>query len=295
MIRERYLLTGSEGFLGRALRRQISTTAASPCCVDLVPSTRSDFVRLDLVDEPESLARLMTEVRPQVVIHAAWSGGGVAALGRNLTATWNVLQAATGSGADPLVATIGSAAEYGEQPHDLIPETAREAPVSIYGVFKLAQSRLVHLARNEGRRATVFRLFNLIGPGLPAALAPAQFIEQLRQVARKERCTVEFGGLSGVRDYLYVDDVARAILQLTGVDVLPDTVNICSGRETLMADMLKEIAAQLGVSVVHGPERALSQNQVERSVGSTERLRSLLGYVPAFDLCKAVGLSLSES
>jgi GDP-4-dehydro-6-deoxy-D-mannose reductase len=295
MIRERYLLTGSEGFLGRALRRQIATTNASLCCVDLAPSRRTDFVRLDLVDEPESLARVMADFRPQVVLHAAWSGGGVAALGRNLTATWNVLQGATGWGGDPLIATIGSAAEYGTQPYDSIPETAREVPVGTYGVFKLAQSRLVHVARAEGRRTTVFRLFNLIGPGLPASLAPAQFIEQLRQVGRKERSTVEFGGLSGVRDYLYVDDVARTILQLTGVDSLPDTVNICSGRETLMADMLKEIATQLGVSVVHGPERAPSQLQVARSIGSTERLRSLLGSVPSFDLRTAVRLSLSGS
>jgi GDP-4-dehydro-6-deoxy-D-mannose reductase len=295
MIRERYLLTGSEGFLGRTLRKQISTTDASLCCVDLVSSGRADFVRLDLVDEPESLSRLMAEFQPQVVLHAAWSGGGVAALGRNLTATWNVLQAAASIGGDPLVVTIGSAAEYGAQPHDPIPETARELPVGLYGIFKLAQSRLVHLAKKEGRRATVFRLFNLIGPGLPPSLAPAQFMEQLRQLGRKERSTVEFGGLSGVRDYLHVDDVAQTILRLTGVDALPDTVNICSGEGIRMADMLEEIAAQLGVTVVHGPGRALSQLQVERSVGSTERLQALLGSVPAFDLRKAVRLSLSES
>jgi GDP-4-dehydro-6-deoxy-D-mannose reductase len=294
MIRERYLLTGSEGFLGRAIRRRISTTSASLCCVDLLPNSRPDYVRLDLVDEAASLSRLMSEFRPQVVIHAAWSGSGVTNLGRNLTATWNVLQSANGIGREALVATVGSAAEYGAQPFELIPETARELPVGIYGIFKLAQSRLVHLARREGQRAAVLRLFNLIGPALPDSLAPAQFMRQLRQVARGERNTVEFGGLSGVRDYLYVDDVARTILALTAVDDLPDTVNICSGRGTRMMDMLQEIATQLGVEVVQGPERPLSGLQVERSVGSTELLRSILGSVPEFDLREAVRLSLNE-
>jgi len=287
------LLTGSEGFLGRSLRAQASRKGVVFRCVDIAPSSRADYVRLDLVDEPEALSRLMADFAPEVIIHAAWSGGEVAALTRNLTATWNVLEAAASSGVNPLVVTIGSAAEYGAQPEDPIAETARELPLGVYGVFKLAQSRLVHLARMGGRKATVLRLFNLIGPGMSRSLAPAQFMEQLRQVARRERTTVEFGGLSGVRDYLYVEDVADTILELTRVDTLPETVNICSGKGVRMADMLGEMARQLGVPVVHGPQRTLPHIQVERSVGSTELLRSLLGSVPTFDLGEAVRLSLS--
>ena len=293
MIPERYLLTGSEGFLGRSLRGKATVSGVVLRCVDIAPSSRADYVRLDLVEEPESLSRLMADFAPEVVIHAAWSGGDVPALTRNLTATWNVLQAVANSGVNPLVVTIGSAAEYGAQRDDPIPETVRELPLGPYGVFKLAQSRLVHLAGKGGRRATVLRLFNLIGPGMSRSLAPAQFMEQLRQVGRGERSTVEFGGLSGVRDYLYVEDVADTILKLTKVDALPETVNICSGRGVRMADMLDEMARQLGVPVVHGPQRTLPQIQVERSVGSTERLLSLLGSVPTFDLREAVRLSLS--
>jgi len=72
-------------------------------------------------------------------------------------------------GSDPLV-HLGSAAEYGVQPEGVpITESAKPEPVSNYGRSKLAATRKIIAATNDGDiAATVLRVFNPIGLRAPA-------------------------------------------------------------------------------------------------------------------------------
>ena len=102
-----------------------------------------------------------------------------------------------------------SAAVYGpsEQP---LRETAALDPDDVYGVSKLVGEQLCELASRQlpDAQLVALRLFNTIGPEDPNQHLIPRLIGELSQGADR----VRLGNLETVRDYIYVDDVAEAIL-----------------------------------------------------------------------------------
>jgi GDP-4-dehydro-6-deoxy-D-mannose reductase len=144
----------------------------------------------------------------------------------------------------------------------------------------------------------VARIFNAIGPGMPASLAPGRFVQSaLALKASSGTTTLTTGDLSPVRDYLDVEEIARALVRLARADT-SDTagiVNVCSGQPTRMHDVLDEILRQLGMDLTPEREPRLLKGPAEIpvSVGSTELFRRLTGSVLPFDLKHSVSRLLA--
>lgn len=249
----RLLLIGAGGFIGRHVRAR----AAGRDVITVSRSTGGGDECLDLaVARPHEVAGLLREVAPDVVVNCAGvTRGEVAEL-----VTGNVVAVANlvaGLAAAPArLVHLGSAAEYGQVPVGTpVTESVAPRPVSPYGVTKLAGTELVRAARLD---AVVLRVFNPIGPGLPASTLPGRIAAGLRDGVPE----VRVGPLTACRDFVDVRDLADAILAAAGAHgPLPPVLNVGSGRAT----PLREVAAGL---VAHaGPDRRV----VEDATGGSAR------------------------
>jgi NDP-hexose 4-ketoreductase len=201
---------------------------------------------------------------------------------------------------------LGSAAEYG--PGSAGPAAITEdhpcRPRSIYGTTKLAGALAVMRWREQGARAVVARVFNVVDTDLPPENPFHGIAAQVLQVQRGQvgpmsppaspsasssagsaaaappPCLpigeVGIGDPATTRDVSRRATVAAAVVALAETTAeLPPVVNVCSGRPTGFGDLAMAMARELDVRVT---VRDLGWPRGGRIVGDPARLRSLVGF-----------------
>lgn len=163
----------------------------------------------------------------------------------------------------------------------LVDESARLDPRSSYAASKLAQEHYAaSWARQAGGAAVALRYHNVYGPGMPRDTPYSGVAAMFRSsVARGEPPTVfEDGGQ--MRDFVHVDDVARANLAalraVTGAE--PGGLaayNVCSGRPVSIRDVAGHVAGDGPEPVVTGQYRL---GDVRHVVASPARAEADLGF-----------------
>lgn len=198
----------------------------------------------------------------------------------NIGGTLNMLLAARDAGARRFVFS-SSAAVYGDAEVVPTPETALPTPLSPYGLEKLYGEHMCRLFTSlYGMEAVALRYFNVFGPRQNprseyAAVVP-RFITLLLDGARP----VIFGDGAQTRDFLHVEDVARAnLLAATRPDVAGLALNVAGGEATSVNAIYDAIARAAGVDAPpeRGPERP---GDIKHSRADTTRARERLGFVP---------------
>jgi UDP-glucose 4-epimerase len=217
-----------------------------------------------------------------------------ATLRTNVIGTQNVLDALRGIDHARLV-FASSAAVYGPSEHPL-GEHAPLRPDDVYGTSKLLGEQMVTLAaqRTGGPAGVVvLRLFNTIGPDDPNPHLIPRLVSEARRGARR----VRLGNLTSVRDYVYVDDVAAAVVRATEAS-LPDvcTINVGSGVGRSVSEAV-EVLAQ----VVGRPLEAVSTAGLRRSVDrdflvcDPAAARNLLDWEPSVPFATAIARTLEAA
>lgn len=284
----RVLVTGAAGLIGRATGQLLQENGHEVLGSDLhtsLPNSWSLSWRTLDIRRGEQVRSTLAEWRADVVVHLAarhfipWCERFPAAtLQTNVVGSQNVVEAARRAGVSKLV-FASSAAVYGPSPRPL-QETSALGPDDVYGVSKLSGEQLMRLAseRGEGRDTVVLRLFNTIGPDDPNAHLIPRLVSGLRDGGRRLR----LGNLQSVRDYVYVDDVARAILAAVERD-LPGhtTINVGGGAGRSVAEVVEVLEGLVG----HRLEvlsTAARRRAVDRPflVADHARARRLLGWEP---------------
>ncbi len=223
----RYLVTGCAGFIGSHLVEALTARGCSVVGVDTFTdnyrrsvkelnlsqcraSGEVGFAELDLVEEPvdplldgvDGIFHLAA--RPGV--RASWGSSFVGYARDNLLVTQQVFEAAVRSGLRVVYASSSSV--YGEADAYPLVEDATPAPVSPYGVTKLACETLAGAyARSVGLDAVGLRYFSVYGPRQRPDMAFARAFKCLA-AGRPFRL---LGGHQ-TRDFTYVGDVVDATL-----------------------------------------------------------------------------------
>jgi nucleoside-diphosphate-sugar epimerase len=189
-------------------------------------------------------------VAPDAVVNCAGAIAGSADVlaAVNVSGVYALLRAMRAIPSARLV-HLGSAAEYGRtEPGVPVTELTPPKPVGLYGVTKLAGTRLAELARVAGSDVVVLRVFNPVGPGAPEASLPGRLTGQLR-TALATGAAVHLGPLDAVRDFVDVRDVADAALAAVSASALPHPVlNVASGHGVPVRAVVKELVAISGHS-----------------------------------------------
>ena len=265
----RYLVTGGCGFVGSALVRRL---LAEPCEVVVVDDLSrgsvenlgpdQDRVRVIEQDVTQSLSRIFSSFQPHAVIHLAalhfipdCDADPARCLRVNVDGTRSVLEA-VGALSDPVSLVLASSAAVyapADGPHREQEDSL--GPVDVYGYSKLwAEELAAGFAARTGTAVGIARLFNVFGPGETNAHFIPSLISQM-----KAGESVRLGNLSSKRDYVFVDDVADALLRLAryGLDGQSATVNVGSGRAYSGNEVVEALAglAEAGVAPVTDPSR----------------------------------------
>jgi GDP-4-dehydro-6-deoxy-D-mannose reductase len=284
----RAIVTGADGFLGRHLvqeleRRGVAVTALARRKRPGAPAS------MHPADWSANIRQIIEATAPEVIFQLAGRVSGTPAEleQANLGTTRQVMTALRALGAAPLLVCCGSAAEYGAAISDGTPvdETALCVPASLYGAMKLAQTNAVlEFSAATGVPVLVARIFNAIGPGMPAHLALGDFVQQLVRLPPAGMLLV--GNLGVSRDFADVADIAGALASLAQNPEARGVVNICSGRPTRLQTLVDRLIAHSGRSVSIQPvAERMRPGELGVIVGSTARLGALGATLPppAFD------------
>lgn len=163
--------------------------------------------------------------------------------------------------------------------------TAEDKPVdlaSIYALTKYVQERAVLLFGEAYRvEAVALRLFNVFGPGQalsnPYTGVLANFASRL---AAGERPTIFEDGLQR-RDFVHVEDVARAFrLAIDSPSAPGHVINVGSGQSYTIAEVARLLAGAMGLAVEPEILNKARIGDIRHCYSEIGKARDLLGFAP---------------
>ena len=266
------LITGGAGFIGSAVVRHIiDNTKDSVLVVDsltyagnlesLLPVSsdpRYQFAQANICDRTE-LDTLFTDFQPDAVMHLAAEShvdrsidGPAAFIETNIVGTYVLLEAARHfwlSLPEEKKSAfrfhhISTDEVYGDLhgTTDLFTETTPYAPSSPYSASKASSDHLVRAwQRTYGFPTIVTNCSNNYGPyHFPEKLIPLIILNAL-----SGKALPVYGDGAQVRDWLYVEDHARALYKVVTEGVVGETYNIGGHNERKNIDVVKTICELL--------------------------------------------------
>ena len=268
----RIIVTGGAGFIGSALVRHIIDHTADEVCVvdkltyagnleslaEVSSSERFRFEQYDICDR-EAMDKIFAGFRPTHVMHLAAESHvdrSIDAPGEfiqtNIVGTYTLLEAARKyfitlddeAGAQFRFHHISTDEVYGdlENEDDFFRETTAYAPSSPYSASKAASDHLVRAWMRTFQLPTlVTNCSNNYGPyHFPEKLIPLMILHAL-----DGRELPVYGQGLQIRDWLYVEDHARALYLVATQGIPGETYNIGGHNEKKNIDVVKTICALL--------------------------------------------------
>ncbi|OTG90624.1 dTDP-glucose 4,6-dehydratase [Acinetobacter sp. ANC 3832] len=266
------LVTGGAGFIGSAVVRHIiKNTQDSVLNIDKLTyagnlesleaidqSPNYQFSQTDICDR-EGLNRLFLDFQPDLVMHLAAEShvdrsitGSAAFVETNIMGTYHLLEAARHywNGLDNNKKEafrfhhISTDEVYGdlEGTNDLFLETTSYAPSSPYSASKASSDHLVRAwQRTYGLPTIVTNCSNNYGPyHFPEKLIPLVILNAL-----DGKPLPIYGKGNQIRDWLYVEDHAKALYKVVTEGVVGETYNIGGHNEKQNIDVVKTICSIL--------------------------------------------------
>ena len=204
----------------------------------------------------------------------------------------------------PNVLFAGTVTEIGLPPRVPVDEGFAERPITVYDLHKLLAEKYLLLGASTGvMRATALRLANVYGPGPTASGAGRGVFNLMIQRALQGEVLKVYGHGRLLRDYIFVDDVARAFLQ-AGAHMEAVTGKffvIGSGRGESIGDAVKLVAErtarktgrQVNVSHLPPPEGSLAIEH-RNFVADTTRFRLTTGWKPEVSLEEGIDRTIDH-
>ena len=274
------LVTGGAGFIGSAVVRHIiNDTQDSVVNVDkltyagnleslesVCDNPRYFFEQVDICDKMQ-LARVFNQHQPDAVMHLAAEShvdrsidGPAAFIETNIVGTYTLLEVAraywNSLSAEKKQAFrfhhISTDEVYGdlEGTDDLFTETTPYAPSSPYSASKASSDHLVRAwLRTYGLPTIVTNCSNNYGPfHFPEKLIPLMILNALEG----KKLPVYGNGMQ-IRDWLFVEDHARALYKVVTEGVVGETYNIGGHNEKANIEVVRTICSLLEELVPNKP------------------------------------------
>ena len=303
------LVTGGAGYIGSHILLQLKSYDCEIIVYDNLSSGNPwavndiELIFGDLADE-EKLEQLFRERRFDVVIHLAASIIAPESVAdplkyyyNNTAKTLSLLEVCARSGVGMFVFS-SSAAVYGIPAHSPVREDALIAPISPYGASKAMSERMImDLAAASPLRYVILRYFNVAGADPAGRVGQAasdatHLIKVACEVAHGKRPDITVFGDdyptpdgTCVRDYIHVDDLARA--HLAAVDHLDAggdsaILNVGYGRGSSVLDVIDSVKRVSGVDfpVMHGARRP---GDPPALIADNKLITNRLGWEPIHD------------
>ena len=299
----RVLLTGGAGFIGSHVAEQLLARRHQVAIVDDLSTGKRENVPEGALfyemDVRSGCAGVFEEFKPDALCHQAAQMDVRRSVREpnfdadvNVMGTLRLLENCVEYGVEKVVFASTGGAVYGEQREFPAPEDHPQYPVSPYGVSKLAGERYLHFYRTQyGLSYAALRYANVYGPRQdPHGEAGVVAIFCGNLAAGRESKINGTG--EQTRDYVFVEDVARAnVLALEG-EAPSGAYNVGTGTETNvngLYEILRETSGR-DLPPAYGP--AKPGEQLRSSVDPTAAGRTL-SWRPETDLAAGLKRTLS--
>jgi dTDP-glucose 4,6-dehydratase len=305
------LVTGGAGFIGSAVVRlaiaeghevvnldALTYAASLESVASVAGHSAYRFVQAD-IRERAALDRILAEHAPDAIMHLAAEShvdrsidGPAAFIDTNITGTYTLLEAARshwdGSrpfrfhhiSTDEVFGTLG--------PEGAFTETSPYAPNSPYSASKAASDHLVRAwGETYGLPVVLSNCSNNYGPfHFPEKLIPVVILNALHG-----RPIPVYGRGENVRDWLYVEDHARALLTIVENGRLGESYNVGGNAEARNIDIVRAICAIMDETNPAGAPHARLIDFVADRPGhdfryaiDAAKIRAELGWQPSVTL-----------
>ncbi len=264
----RILVTGGAGFIGSALIRHIiKNTTDNVLNIDKLTyagnleslsevseSSRYSFRQIDICDK-QALEQSFADFNPNIVMHLAAEShvdrsidGPAEFISTNIVGTYNLLEVARHYWQDLndkdkgkfKFHHISTDEVYGdlENTTDLFTESTAYAPSSPYSASKASSDHLVRAwHRTYGLPIVITNCSNNYGPyHFPEKLIPLVILNAL-----EGKPLPIYGKGDQIRDWLFVEDHARALYKVVTVGKIGETYNIGGHNEKQNIEVVKTI------------------------------------------------------
>lgn len=300
---QRILVTGGSGFLGSRVCDELRSLGAA----DITVPRKAEY---DLTD-PSAARRLLSDVEPNVIVHLAAEVGGIganrAAPGRffyaNMAMGLHLVEEARLRGIEKFV-QVGTVCSYPK--HTPVPfreenlwDGYPEETNAPYGIAKKALLVMLQAYREQyGFHSVNLLSCNLYGPGdnfdrnsshvIPALIRKC---EEARVAGASEITCWGTGNAS--REFLYVEDCARAVALATGSYDSSEPVNLGTGYETTISELVELIATLTGFEGQVHWDPSKPDGQPRRRLDIT-RARDGFGFVATTPLDEGLRATIAD-
>lgn len=294
---QKYLITGGAGFIGCHLVEKLVNLGKEVLVFDNLSFGRFEniedlsdkirFVNGDINDYP-LLEETAKEFAPDVVVHLAaihfipyCNAHPGETVYVNVDGTQTLLDICSNYRPQKVI-FASSAAVY--PPSDLAhSETGKIAGCDIYGATKMFGETLMSLFAKQSMVATVScRLFNAYGPKETNDHVVPHIMEQLGE----GKTAIKLGNINPKRDYIYVTDVADALLAISTYDVNKyETFNIGTGLEYSVKELVQEIDSILNRGItIDSVSEFKRKSDRPHLCSDIRKIQSIIGWTPKYNI-----------
>jgi nucleoside-diphosphate-sugar epimerase len=266
------LITGSNGFIGTALTNRLR---AERYTLYEFNEEDGDIAKKKVLDQFDDChIDHVVHLAGKTFVPSSWDDPNLF-YSTNVMGSLTVLEFCK---KHKLPVTFLSSYLYGIPNQLPIAEDAELHPNNPYAHSKYVAEQLCHFYHQEfGIKIIIFRPFNVYGHGQNNQfLIPAI----INQILHSNEITVN--ELESRRDYVYLDDLVRAIILSLNTTLSFEIVNIGSGKSVSVKqviDIIQEIFASNKKVISQDMRR---KNEIADTVANIEKAKQKLGWTPEF-------------
>ncbi len=288
------LVTGGAGFIASHITDAFINEGHSVTVVDNLSTgfeknvnPKVKFVKADIVDS--SLLQLFEKEKFDVVNHHAAQmdvrksvADPAFDANTNILGTINLLQCCIKTGVKKFMFASTGGAVYGEQSYYPADENHATAPLSPYGISKLAVEKYLFFYKSQyDFKYTILRYANIYGPRQNSKGEAGVVAIFSTKLLANEQPVINGTGKQ-TRDYVFVGDVVKANLTTLKDDAC-DIYNVGTAKETDVNELFNKLNSLTGSNKEekHGPAAAGEQM---RSVITSEKFFKKFNWKPSTTL-----------
>lgn len=288
------LVTGGAGFIGSWVSDAFVTQGHEVVIIDDLSTgieenlpKSAEFIKCDIRDF-DSVEKIISDFKPDIIDHHAAQIDVRKSVDNpmhdaeiNILGTLHLIESSMRHGVKKFIFASTGGAIYGEP--EIIPadEKTDPFPISPYGTSKYAiEKYLGYYNSVHGFDYVALRYANVYGPRQNPHGEAGVVAIFCNRILSGQSCTV-FGDGGQTRDYVYVEDIAKANLQ--SLDAPVGSYNIGTGLETSVNDLISALKKSSGTDfeVYYGEERPGEVQSISLEALQAEKI---LGWKPNVEL-----------
>lgn len=298
---KKILITGSEGFVGQHLWKELTDNGYEVFGTDLATKKDNSKYFSGDITKTEEIKNIIVSLKPDAIIHlAAWSNPGTSFANPqktfeiNTIGTINLFEAVRAlDNYHPRILAIGSSAEFGIVPKNKLP-IAEETPLSAnspYGVSKIANWYVVcQYVSSYGFDIIYPTPFNHTGPSQGLGFLAADISSQIVKIENGEQePIVKTGDLSTLREILDVRDVVRAYRLLLEKGKTGERYLICTGKSTPVKEVVEMLLSFSSAKIKTSTDPSkIRPSDISEQRGNPDKLYQTTSWKPEIPLEKTL-------